>query len=188
MVIDWLFARPCCRIDDSSSRIGVYAVVAGTSRLTVRRKRTQTMTISVTSVSDVTSDLVEAMNRLLPELSSSASQLSAKDLHEIVESPATVLFVARSDIQTIVGTLTLVFFRLPTGMRAWIEDVIVGPDARGLGVGAALRSSIRMRVLMNHRYDYLCWACARCGSRFVAAHGQKRFLCRGHSPCRRFRP
>ena len=100
------------------------------------------MTISVTSVSDVTSDLVEAMNRLLPELSSSASPLSAEDLHEIVESPATVLFVARSDIQTIVGTLTLVFFRLPTGMRAWIEDVIVGPDARGLGVGAALRSSI----------------------------------------------
>jgi len=138
MVIDWLFARPCCRIDDSSSRIGVYAVVAGTSRPTGRRKRTQTMTISVTSVSNVTSDLVEAMNRLLPELSSSASPLSAEDLHEIVESPATVLFIARSDIQTIVGTLTLVFFRLPTGLRAWIEDVIVGPDARGLGVGAAL--------------------------------------------------
>jgi len=96
------------------------------------------MTISVTSVSDVTPDLVEAMNRLLPELSSSASPLSAKDLREIVDSPATVLFIARSDLQTIVGTLTLVFFRLPTGMRAWIEDVIVGPDARGLGVGVAL--------------------------------------------------
>ena len=96
------------------------------------------MTISVTSVSDVTPDLVEAMNRLLPDLSSSASPLCGKDLREIVDSPATVLFVARSDLQIIVGTLTLVFFRLPTGMRAWIEDVIVAPDARGLGVGAAL--------------------------------------------------
>jgi ribosomal protein S18 acetylase RimI-like enzyme len=96
------------------------------------------MTISITRVSDVTPELVDAMNRLLPELTSSASPPSIVELCEIVESPATVLFVARSDAQTIVGTLTLVSFRLPTGMRAWIEDVIVDSNTRGLGVGAAL--------------------------------------------------
>ncbi|NML31339.1 GNAT family N-acetyltransferase [Paraburkholderia sp. G-4-1-8] len=95
------------------------------------------MTISISPVSDVTPELVEAMKRLLPELSS-ASPPSAKELCEIVASPATVLFVARSDVQAIVGVLTFVSFRLPTGMRTWIEDVIVDSNARGLGVGAAL--------------------------------------------------
>lgn len=96
------------------------------------------MTISITPVSDVTPELVDAMNRLLPGLTSSASPPSIVELCEIVDSPATVLFVARSDTQTIVGTLTLVSFRLPTGMRTWIEDVIVDSNTRGLGVGAAL--------------------------------------------------
>jgi ribosomal protein S18 acetylase RimI-like enzyme len=96
------------------------------------------MTISITPVSDVTPELVDAMNRLLTGLTSSASPPSIVELCEIVDSPATVLFVARSDTQTIVGTLTLVSFRLPTGMRTWIEDVIVDSNTRGLGVGAAL--------------------------------------------------
>jgi ribosomal protein S18 acetylase RimI-like enzyme len=38
----------------------------------------------------------------------------------------------------IVGSMTLVLFRIPTGMRAWIEDVVVDAEARGAGVGAAL--------------------------------------------------
>ncbi|WP_427185461.1 GNAT family N-acetyltransferase [Bordetella bronchialis] len=78
------------------------------------------------------------MKRLLPELSSSAPAISAEGLREITASPATVLFVARSGSQAIVGTLTLACFLLPTGRRAWIEDVIVDPDSRGLGVGKAL--------------------------------------------------
>jgi ribosomal protein S18 acetylase RimI-like enzyme len=38
----------------------------------------------------------------------------------------------------IVGSLTLVIFHIPTGIRAWIEDVVVDVDARGKGVGEAL--------------------------------------------------
>ena len=38
----------------------------------------------------------------------------------------------------IVGSLTLVIFHIPTGIRAWIEDVVVDADARGKGVGEAL--------------------------------------------------
>ena len=46
--------------------------------------------------------------------------------------------LARADDGTIVGSLTLVLFRIPTGMRAWIEDVVVDAAARGQGVGEAL--------------------------------------------------
>ena len=56
-------------------------------------------------------------------------------LAEIIASPATHLLVARGDDGTILGSLTLVLFRIPTGLRAWIEDVVVDEGARGRGVG-----------------------------------------------------
>jgi ribosomal protein S18 acetylase RimI-like enzyme len=55
-----------------------------------------------------------------------------------VASPATDLFIALDDAGTIVGIATLVTFRIPTGRRAWIEDVVVDEAARGQGVGDAL--------------------------------------------------
>jgi ribosomal protein S18 acetylase RimI-like enzyme len=86
---------------------------------------------------EATPEMVEAMARLLPQLSSSAPPPTAAELDEIVTSPATVLLVARVDGR-IVGSLTLALFRIPTGMRAWIEDVVVDESARGHGVGDAL--------------------------------------------------
>jgi ribosomal protein S18 acetylase RimI-like enzyme len=92
------------------------------------------MEISVAeSVSD---ELVAAIAALLPQLSS-ASPPSAAELSAIVDSPATSLLVAR-DGEAVVGTLTLAVFRIPTGVRAWIEDVVVDEAARGRGVGEAL--------------------------------------------------
>lgn len=90
-------------------------------------------------------ELVEAMARLVPQLSSSAPAPSAYELESIVTSPATTLFVARDDGGAIVGALTLAVFRLPTGVRAWIEDVVVDRGVRGAGIGAALvRSAIAL--------------------------------------------
>ena len=94
-----------------------------------------TLTIEIARV--VNEDLVNGMNRLLPQLSTSAVALTHTDVTRLVESPTTMLFVARSD-GSMVGTLTLVVFAIPTGLRAWIEDVIVDESARGTGVGEAL--------------------------------------------------
>ena len=85
-----------------------------------------------------TPELVDAIARLLPQLSSSAPAPTGAEIGEIVVSPATTLFVARTADGSIVGTLTLVLFRIPSGVRAWIEDVIVGEEARGQGCGEAL--------------------------------------------------
>ena len=82
-------------------------------------------------------DVLAACHRLIPQLSSSSAPVSAQELEEIIESDTTVLFAARSG-QEIVGLLTLAIFRLPTGVRAWIEDVVVDNQARGKGVGDAL--------------------------------------------------
>ena len=88
-------------------------------------------------VQEATPELVEAMVRLLPQLSSSAPAPTTAEIDEIATSPATVLLVARIEGR-IVGSLTLALFRIPTGMRAWIEDVVVDEAARGHGVGDAL--------------------------------------------------
>lgn len=89
-------------------------------------------------------ELVAAFRRLLPQLSSSASPPNADELGAIVESQAATILVAKDD-QQIVGTLTLAVFRIPTGVRAWIEDVVVDESARGSGIGEALtREAIRL--------------------------------------------
>ena len=85
----------------------------------------------------VTPELEEAFAKLLPQLSSSGKLPSRSDMEEMIMSPATQLLLARSDGK-IIGMLMLVLFRIPTGLRAWIEDVVVDGDARGKGAGETL--------------------------------------------------
>ncbi len=93
--------------------------------------------VTVAEVTVVTPDVVAAFARLVPQLSRSSPPPGEAELAEMVASPATTLLVARIDGE-IVGTLTLALFRIPTGLRAWIEDVVVEESARGAGVGEAL--------------------------------------------------
>lgn len=98
--------------------------------------------IEIREVEVVDADLVEAFARLTPQLSSSSPAPTTGELAEIVASDTTVLLIAVDSDATgaaaICGSMTLVVFRIPTGVRAWIEDVVVDASARGAGVGAAL--------------------------------------------------
>ena len=95
------------------------------------------MTVRVEVLQEVTDEVVAAFGRLLPQLSRSAPPLDRAGLDRIVGSAATTLLIARTG-NTVVGTLSLVMFPIPTGLRAWIEDVIVDEAARGQGIGEAL--------------------------------------------------
>ena len=83
-------------------------------------------------------ELVAAVRKLVPQLSERAEEPEANDLETVVNAPATTVFVARDDTGAIGGMTTLATFRLVTGVRAWIEDVVVDEDARRLGAGRAL--------------------------------------------------
>jgi ribosomal protein S18 acetylase RimI-like enzyme len=98
------------------------------------------MSVRIEVVSEATDELVDGLNRLLPQLSKSASPLTVAAVEELLNSPATTVFIARND-DRIVGSLTLVIFPIPTGVRAWIEDVVVDESARGAGVGEALTNA-----------------------------------------------
>lgn len=95
------------------------------------------MSCQVTICETVNDEVVDALARLIPQLSSSNPPPTRSQLEELVASDASTLFLARVDGR-IVGSLTLATFRIPTGVRAWIEDVVVDETARGHGVGEAL--------------------------------------------------
>jgi ribosomal protein S18 acetylase RimI-like enzyme len=93
--------------------------------------------VRVAPVGVASDEILAACHRLIPQLSSSSRPITLAELTEIVDGASTVLFAARRGTE-IVGLLTLVVFRIPTAVRAWIEDVVVDESARGSGVGEAL--------------------------------------------------
>ena len=97
--------------------------------------------VRVEVISQVTGELVDAFARLVPQLSKSNPPPTERELAAIVTSRGSVLFMAYDEDDEIVGSLTLVLFRIPTGLRAWIEDVVVDESARGKGVGHKLNEA-----------------------------------------------
>ena len=100
--------------------------------------------IEISAATEATDELASAFARLIPQLSAAAIPPDRKALAEIIASPCNTLLIAR-DGGRIVGTLTLVVFRIPTAVRAWIEDVVVDSEARGRGAGEALTAEA-MRI------------------------------------------
>jgi len=98
------------------------------------------MSIEISICESVDEVVVAAFERLIPQLSSSSPPPTAEQLAEILDHDASTLLLAKEGA-TIVGSMTLVVFPIPTGVRAWIEDVVVDEQARGKGVGEALNQS-----------------------------------------------
>ena len=96
------------------------------------------MSVVIEVVTAADADVIKAVQRLLPQLSKSATSPSATDIETIVHADTTTLFIAKADDGVIVGMLTLAVFQAPTGIRGWIEDVVVDEVVRGQGAGEAL--------------------------------------------------
>ena len=114
----------------------------------------------------VTAELVAAIAGLLPQLSSAPAP-TAEQLEAIVRSDATSLLLAQAvagsgaagpetdasdaspgeqGVSPVLGCLVLVMYRLPSGLRARIEDVVVAEQCRGLGIGRALNEAALQRA------------------------------------------
>jgi ribosomal protein S18 acetylase RimI-like enzyme len=107
------------------------------------------VSVTVEIASEATPELLAGLNHLLPQLSTSAAPLTTQDVETLVDSSTITGFVAR-DEGWIVGSLTLVVFPIPTGLRAWIEDVVVDGSARGKGVGEALTNAAISEARRRH--------------------------------------
>ena len=106
--------------------------------------------MSVELIEQSSPELVAAMERLIPQLSRSAMPLTAEQTQALVDQDSVYLFVFRTDkpviaadgneveAGTILGMLSLATFAIPTGVRAWVEDVVVDAGTRGMGAGQQL--------------------------------------------------
>ena len=100
--------------------------------------------MTVELITATTPEIHEAMGRLIPQLSRSAAPMSEADVQRFLSQDSVHLFVFRPDEadaqgnRPILGMLSLVAFEIPTGVRAWVEDVVVDEAARGQGAGFAL--------------------------------------------------
>jgi ribosomal protein S18 acetylase RimI-like enzyme len=85
----------------------------------------------------LTPEVFAAISSLIKALSTTARAPTWNEIDEVVTSPATTLFLARDGTE-IVGMLTLILVRIPTGLRGHIEDVVVAESHRKKGIGEAL--------------------------------------------------
>ena len=88
--------------------------------------------------SEATGELLDAFRRLIPQLTKNSPPLSLDEITALVKSTSSSLLIARADDDSIVGVLSLTVYRVPTGIRSIIEDVIVDESVRGQGVGESL--------------------------------------------------
>jgi ribosomal protein S18 acetylase RimI-like enzyme len=100
--------------------------------------------INISELTEASSSVLQSINELLPQLSSSAQVISMDRLSELVESDNTIIFIGTDESGQILGMLSLIVMKIPTGNKAWIEDVVVDQSARGKGMGKAL---------MNHALE-----------------------------------
>ena len=94
-------------------------------------------TMKIYRVTECSANLIEVLEQLLPQLSSSATMPSEEYIESMLNNENFYLFVAEHE-GAIVGMLSLVVVDIPTGRKAWIEDVVVDSRARGLHIGQAL--------------------------------------------------
>lgn len=87
-------------------------------------------------VSQITDEIVSGINRLIPQLSPNVLPATNQMLFDLVNSNNAILIVAQEE--DIIGSLTLVFNKLISGKKLWIEDVVVDSKIRKKGVGKQL--------------------------------------------------
>lgn len=103
--------------------------------------------IKIVEVEKISKNILESLQKLLPQLSTNYKSFDHNDLGEILNADSTRLFIACDSAaeNEIVGTYTLVIFRIPTSKTIRIEDVIVDEKRRGKGIGKAM---------MNHAMKF----------------------------------
>jgi ribosomal protein S18 acetylase RimI-like enzyme len=92
--------------------------------------------VIIEQLQEADEDLVETVRRLLPQLTEARTPPTLEQLRETVRTQT--LLIARDDDGRILGMLTFVLYRVSSGLKGRIEDVIVDQSARGQGVGEAL--------------------------------------------------
>jgi ribosomal protein S18 acetylase RimI-like enzyme len=96
------------------------------------------MELKIKRVTGYSNRVYNSVIRLLPQLDPAYPLPTSQDFKEILSGRNTRFIIAELGNKEIAGMLTLIFYRLPTGTKYWIEDVVVDGSFRGTGIGKAL--------------------------------------------------
>ena len=96
--------------------------------------------MEIKQLKEVTPEVILSFKELIPQLSEKNPIPAFDDIEEIIHSGNSLIFVAEENGK-IIGTLTLIRYRIPSGMKTWIEDVVVDKNMRGKGIGKRLTQS-----------------------------------------------
>jgi len=99
--------------------------------------------MKITQLNKITDEVMSAFEYLIPQLTSNSEIPSKEDIAEIIEAENSFIFLAKE--KEIIGILTLIIYKIPTGKKAWIEDVVVDSKIRGKGTG---------RLLVEHAIQF----------------------------------
>jgi ribosomal protein S18 acetylase RimI-like enzyme len=106
------------------------------------------MAVEIAPAQDTSPELMDALTRLLAQLTNHAPP-TATDIQNLLATPGSTLFLARVET-VIVGAATLTIYRIPTGIRARVDDVVVDESARGKGIGEALMQACIAKARAAH--------------------------------------
>lgn len=85
-------------------------------------------------LTELSDEIVESLRKLIIQLAPNSSLPTKEYLQEILNSPDMFLFLVKEG-ELIVGTFSLVLYKIPTGIKASIEDVVVDISMRGKKIG-----------------------------------------------------
>jgi GNAT superfamily N-acetyltransferase len=96
--------------------------------------------MEIEQVTSITEEIYEAFRRLIPQLTSTTLPPTKGDLDALIKSDSSILFIARypDEKNLIIGAGCLTVYRVLTGVKGIIEDVIVDESARAHGIGESL--------------------------------------------------
>jgi ribosomal protein S18 acetylase RimI-like enzyme len=97
--------------------------------------------MNIKEVKRFNSKVYKALLRLLPQLDPDSELPKKRNFKTILRSGNTHFFIAELENKEIAGMLTLAVYIIPTGTKAWIEDVVVDEVYRGKGIGKELMIS-----------------------------------------------
>ena len=90
-----------------------------------------------TEIEDLKTGYLEAVNRLISQLSTSSHIITEAELNSLIASSQSHLYALEYD-EKIIGMVTLCIYQCPSGRKACIEDVVVDQDYRGKGYGKVM--------------------------------------------------
>lgn len=94
----------------------------------------------IEKVSEINTEIYQAICDLVPQLGAHKIIPTKDEIAALLNSEASTLLVARypNEESKIVGILTISIYRVPTGVRSIVEDVIVDNSIRRRGIAKAL--------------------------------------------------